>query len=184
MADKIVETAKAINADMIVMGTKGATNALERWLGTNSQSIMKKAECPVWIIPETAEIKHPIEIMYAADFKEDEITATHKIINISKALGASCRVIHVHENFTPNINHTMEATEATLKEEFKNEDVIFRHINRADVTKGLDKYIETHKPDILAMAIEEKSFFNKIFDTSITNHFVFGAKLPIITFKK
>ena len=122
--------------------------------------------------------------MYTADFKEDEIAASHKIADISKALDASCKVIHVHKYFTPNINHTVESIEASLKEEFEHENVLNRHINRSDIAKGLDKYDETHKPYVLAMAVEEKSLFNQIFDTSITNHFILGAKLPILTFKK
>jgi nucleotide-binding universal stress UspA family protein len=181
---KIVEVASSTNADMIVMGTKGATNAFDKWLGTVAQKVMHKAQCPVWIIPPTAVIKYPIEVMYAADFKEDEVSATHKIVDITRALGATCRVIHVHDYYEINPAHTVEATQKYLQDEFKGEDVIVRHITRKNITEGLDKYIETHKPDVLAVAVKEKSFFTKIFDTSLTNHFVFGAKLPIITFKK
>jgi nucleotide-binding universal stress UspA family protein len=184
IAVQILLTAKAITADMILMGTKGATNALDKWLGTNASKVMKKAECPVWIIPQKAQIKYPANIMYCADYGENEVAATHKVVNITKALGASCKVIHVHDYYDLNVGHSVEAMEVFLEDEFKHDDVVFRHVTRADITSGLDKYIDTHKPDVLALAVRDKSFFARIFEPSITNHFVFGANLPIITFKK
>ena len=47
ISEIIVETAKTVNADFIVMGTKGASNIIDSWLGTNAQNVMKSAECPV-----------------------------------------------------------------------------------------------------------------------------------------
>lgn len=49
---KIVETANAIKADAIVMGTKGATDLIDKWIGTNAQKVMNEADCPVFTIPK------------------------------------------------------------------------------------------------------------------------------------
>lgn len=182
--EQVMITAKAIKADFILMGTKGASNAIDKWLGTNASKVMKKAECPVWIIPQSAQLKYPASIMYCADYGENEVATTHKVVDITKALGASCRVIHVHDYYELNVGHAVEEMETFLEEEFKHDDVTFRHVTRADITSGLDKYIETHKPDVLALAIKDKSFFARVFEPSITNHFVFGANLPIIIFRK
>ena len=91
VADIIVETAQSVNADLIVMGTKGASNKIDKWLGTNAQSVMKAAECPVWIVPQNASIVAPKAIMYAADFEEDELAATHKVVEIAQNIQPSPR---------------------------------------------------------------------------------------------
>lgn len=184
VGDKINEIAKQINADCIVMGTKGASNAIDKWLGTHSQKVMKNAPCPVWIVPEDAAINYPQNILYAADFKEDEILATQKVLQFSKPLEATCRVIHVHDYFELNVSHGVRNMVHLLEDEFENEDVTFGHVDRADIIEGLETYIRTHKPDVLALAIHEKSFLSKIFDVSVTKHFVQEAKLPILTFRK
>jgi nucleotide-binding universal stress UspA family protein len=180
----IVEIANDKDVDMIVMSTHGASNTIEKWLGTTAQHVMQYANCPVFIIPETAPIKKPQNIIYAADFKENELAATHNIVDIAKELGAKCQVIHVHEHFEPNVGHTVEAITKELKDEFENENVSINHITRQNIIDGLEKYIETHQPDVLALAHHEKSFFGKIFEPSITNHFVLGAHLPILIFRK
>lgn len=184
VSDKIVDTANVVQADMIVMGTKGASDFLDRWLGTNAQKVMKNANCPVWIIPQKALIHYPQDFLYAADFQEDELLATHKIKELAEPFGARCKVVHVHEYFEPNIGHRIEETAHQLRDVFDDEDVSVKTLNRTNITEGLETYIRTHKPDVLALAIHGKSFFERIFDTSITKHFVQEAHLPILTFRK
>src|SRR5688572_6902760 len=45
--DKIVEAAEDVNADMIIMGTKGASGLEEVLLGSNTAAVMERAKCPV-----------------------------------------------------------------------------------------------------------------------------------------
>ncbi len=183
--EKIIETADTIQADMIVMGTKGANNLLDKWLGTHSQAVMKKANCPVWIIPKKATINFPKNILYAADFKEDEVVATQKVLGFCSPLGAKCKVVHVHDYFEINVDSSVQEMVKYLDDEFENvDDVSFINLNRANIIEGLKTYIKTHKPDVLAMAISEKSFFERLFDQSITKHFVQGSHLPMLIFKK
>jgi nucleotide-binding universal stress UspA family protein len=79
----------------------------------------------------------------------------------------------------------MEASIDELKEEFKDDDNVFvRNIKRDDVVEGLEAYIQTYKPDVLVLAVYEKSFFDKLFTQSVTNHFVYHADLPMLIFRK
>ena len=183
-AETIIEIAKTIKADMIVMGTQGASDMMDKWLGTHAQEVIKTAGCPVFTIPKKASIEYPQRIMYAADFKDDEIMALEKLLFMAKPLGASCKVVHIHENFEPNIGHIVEETIKELEEKFKNEDITIQQFNREDIIEGLEGYIKSYKPDILAMAIQEKSFLSNIFDTSVTRHFIQEGKLPMLTFRK
>lgn len=184
VSDKIVDTARALQADMIVMATKGATDFLDRWLGTNAQKVMKHSDCPVWIVPQKALIHFPQNFLYAADFQEDELLATHKIMEIAEPFGAKCKIVHVHDYFEMNVGHQIEATVHQLNEVFEEEDISVKSLHRANIIEGLETYIRRQKPDVLALAIHEKSLFDRIFDTSITKHFVQEAHLPILTFKK
>ncbi len=184
VSNKIVETARAMQADMIVMGTKGATDFLDRWLGTNAQKVMKNANCPVWIVPQKALIHYPQNFLYAADFQEDELLATHKVKELAEPFGAKCKVVHIHDYFEMNVGHQIEETAHQIDDVFDDDEVTVKTLHRANIIEGLETYIRTHKPDVLAMAIHDKSFFDRIFDTSITKHFVQEAHLPILTFRK
>jgi len=181
----ITEIAKDINADMIVMGTKGASNILEKWIGTTAQTVMKNAECPTWIIPQNTKITYPQKFLYAADLQEDEITATQKVMKFATPLQALCKVIHINDYFDVDINQEVKEKIDELKKEFKDDDHVFvRNIRRDDIIEGLEAYIKSYKPDVLALAVHEKSLLSKIFDQSVINHFVFEANLPMLIFRK
>lgn len=184
VSDVIIDVAKKMDVDLIVMATKGASNIMDKWFGTNAESVMESTTCPVWVIPENTPLILPQTIMYAADFKEDEVTATYKILAMAQPLGATCKVIHIHDYFELNARQTVKQTVAELKDEFQNFDISFKDLNREEIVKGLETYVHTHKPDVLALAVYEKSFFSKLFDSSITQHFIQEAKLPLLFFKK
>lgn len=183
-ADIILEVAKDIHADMIVMGTKGASNFLDKWLGTNTQKVVKETDCPVWVIPYKAKIEYPENILYAADFQEDEVIALHKLLWLTEPLNASCHIVHINDFFEVYSEAPSKDMVHFLNDEFEDEDITFQNINSEGVIAGLESYITRHKPNLLALAIHEKSFWSKIFDESITKHFVQEAKLPMLIFKK
>jgi len=183
-AETIAATAKALRVDFIVMGTRGASNIFDQWLGTHAQDVIKTAECPVFTIPKNAPIDFPQRILYAADFKEDETEATQKLLEITKPLGANLKVIHIHEEYEPNVGHIIEATIKELEIKFKNEEVSIQQLHRGDIIEGLETYIKTYQPEVLALAIHEKSFLANLFETSVSRHFIQDAKLPLLTFNK
>lgn len=184
VADIIIDTANTIKADFIVMGTKGASNILDTWLGTTSQKVTKMAECPVWIIPNKADIHFPSKVLYAAGLKEDEIVATHKVLEIIKPLDALCKVVHIHDYFEDNTNRDLQKKVDNLQNTFDNDsDISFKSVNDGDIIDGLENYIKSYKPDILALKIQHKSFWSKIFDASISKHFLQHANLPMLTFR-
>lgn len=184
-SDSIVKIAKSENVDFIMMGTKGASNILDRWLGTNAQNVIEMANCPVWVIPDNAPLNYPKIFMYAAGFKEDDIWATHKVLEIAKPLGATCRVIHIHDYYEAITNSIVKMKVSELNHEFEDEDQLtIQSINREEIYEGLKTYVRTHKPDVLALAIYHKSLLSKIFEKSISEHFVHEGNIPLLTFRK
>lgn len=184
-SDSIVKIAKSENVDLIMMGTKGVSNMLDKWLGTNAQNVLESASCPVWVIPDNAPLNYPKIFMYAADFKEDDILATHKVLEIAKPLGATCKVIHIHDYYEAITNLIVKAKVTELNLEFEDEEQVSIHnINREEVYEGLKTYVRKHKPDVLALAVYHKSFLSKIFEKSISEHFVQEGNIPLLTFRK
>ena len=184
-SNSIVKIAQSERVDLIMMGTKGVSNMLDKWLGTNAQNVLEAAGCPVWVIPENSPLDYPKVFTYAADFREDDILATHKVLEIARPLGATCKVIHIHDYYEPISNRTVKEIVTELNYEFvEDDDVSIKNIDQQEVYDGLKTYVKTHKPDVLALAVYHKSFLSKIFDRSITEHFVQEGNIPLLTFRK
>jgi nucleotide-binding universal stress UspA family protein len=184
VAEKIIDVAKQIKANMIVMGTKGITNAFDKWIGNVAQKVKTLAEIPLWVIPEKAHLDYPKAILYASDFVGNEEEALKILFEVARPLDAKCDVIHIHEKYELNVGHQIEAMVSFLEDTFENEKATFGTYNCDDIIEGLEKYINIHKPDVLAMATHEKSFIDKLFEKSVSKHFIQEAKLPILCFKK
>lgn len=185
ITDSIIRIAHDKKADLIIIGTQGISNILDQWLGTNAQNVIESAECPVLVIPENAKLNFPKVIMYAADFKEDDVLATHKVLAVAKPLGAMCRVIHIHDYYEVITNQFVKEKVMELRYEFEeDDDVSVKNINREEIYNGLKTYVRTHKPDILALAIYEKSFLKKFFERSIIDHYVQTGDIPLLIFRK
>ena len=118
------------------MGTKGASNILTKWMGTNAQKVMKISECPVWIIPDNIPIKFPHKVIYAADFKEDKFLATLNVLQIFEPLSVTCKFIYIHDFLSLKSGSMVKELMGSLRQGFENENVLMRNINRTDTTEG------------------------------------------------
>jgi len=73
VTDVILETAKKIEADLIVMSTDGRDGFLDTLRGSHSERVLRQAPCPVLAIPESAYIGARLEKAEHADwYKERE----------------------------------------------------------------------------------------------------------------
>lgn len=180
----IVEVSKRFKVDMIVMGTKGVSNVFDKWMGSNAENVIKSAECPVWIVPINSPLTVPQVFIYAADLQEDEVSATKTLLEFSVPLGASCKVIHIQAYFDNEVMLKSAETMADLSKEFEGNNITFKDLNRKEVVQGIETYSKNQKPDVLALAVYNKTIFSNLFNSSITKHFVEESKIPILIFKK
>ncbi len=102
---------------------------------------------------------------------------------MAKPLEANCKVVHIHDYFEENTAKIIERKVNNLQYAFDEENVTFKNVNYVDIIQGLENYIGSYKPDVLALAVHEKSFLSKIFDASVSKHFIQEAKLPMFTFR-
>lgn len=184
ISEKIIEIAKSTKASLIIMGTKGVSDNFDRWIGTTAQKVMKIAECPVWIIPEKASIDFPKKFVYAADFQKDELSTKHKILNIIKYFDAKCNVIHIMESWENTKDKNVEISIEPLYKNIENDNIEIVNTKGKDTIDGLKSYLKANPADVLILAHYEKPFLSKIFETSITKHFVQNATLPILVISK
>ncbi len=184
VAENIVSKALEINADYIVMGTKGTSNFEKNWLGTNTHQVMNTANCPVWIIPQNSNIVLPKKALYLADLQEDEVVQTQKISNIMQPFNTKCKVVHIHKHFEMNVALGNEYKLTKLKDEFSYKDDSIKNLNHGDILDGLEVYIKNQRPHVLALGVNERSFVSKILNPEVTKQFAQQGNLPLVTFRK
>jgi nucleotide-binding universal stress UspA family protein len=179
--EAIVSVAKAHHADLIIVGTHGATGL--KLFGSTTSELIFKAETPVLAIPPRFHYKKIETIVYATDFR-NTANELRCIVPIAKLLKATIEVL--------NLDHGLSSTKPILETKDLVKQVSFKKIkvivqkdkHGLTIVELLQRYIKSHRPDVIVMFPEERSLFDKLFVRSKTEELVYQIKLPLLTFLK
>jgi nucleotide-binding universal stress UspA family protein len=188
VSDALAAFAKKTKADLVAMGTKGATGLKKIVFGSNTSSFIGKSPCPLLVVPPNFEATSFKKVGYASDLtnlsKECSLLA-----DFFRYMKVSIDIVHVHPVFPEIVNLAAFDTQnelSKIKREtmFYDFNIVFQKTDASnEVLEGMQLYVETHKPDMLAIFTVKRSFWDKFFDPSITEEIVFAIHKPIVIFQ-
>ncbi|MCP3932104.1 MAG: universal stress protein [Bacteroidetes bacterium] len=169
--------------DIVVMGTQGEHNMLEKMFGSVSSSVIRKTDCPVIVIPEEANFKDIHTIAYATDLSTED---PYHIWKVAKMLSVFNPVLHcVHVDTGKMEEGQMKMAE--LKEFFENRDpslqITFNEVIGDDVTEVLDDFVQTKDVNLLTMFSPHRSMLESFFHKSQTRRMAFQCQVPLLILK-
>jgi nucleotide-binding universal stress UspA family protein len=99
-ARTIVERARGMSADLVVMGTHGRSG-VERWvLGSVAEKVLRKAHCPVFTVPPSSTPAAKGDprfrrILCPVDFSRPSLEAVKHALSLAEAAKARLTLLHV-----------------------------------------------------------------------------------------
>jgi nucleotide-binding universal stress UspA family protein len=170
------------DADMIIMGTTGATGLKRVLLGSNAAALINEATVPVVAVPASAQYKPVKRIVYASDLKhtEEEIKT---IALFAQLLKAQIDVIHVTQKKSADLPDA-KAMAKELQTMARYKKVTFHIVKSGNVARAIDAYIRKHKADMLATFTHKLDFFEKLFGKGITRKLAYHIRVPMLAFNK
>lgn len=179
--DGIVMTAKETEADLIVMGTKGAGNRLDAFFGSNTYSTIRKSKAPVLAIPDGATFKPFNKILFAADFKYIEALHGLDVIKaITAQFKAKVEILHVGHGWSElNTQQTKEA--AAIVEYFGHTEHSYHFTKEeVEVEDAIDDHLEEHGNELLVLIARKHHFPGSLFKKKVTRRTVMHTDLPLL----
>jgi nucleotide-binding universal stress UspA family protein len=181
----IIKTASDIDADLIIMGTHGASGFREFFIGSSAQKVVKIASCPVLTIPtkrkwvEFKKILFPIRPIAGAiekyDFLRKIITNTYASINLLV-------LAHTYNDEEKMLlqNLVKELKTKTVKDKIKVSGTLKVGEKMPQAVLKMSKYVD---PDVIVLTssldCDLKQFFIGSFEQHIVNH----ATVPVLSIK-
>ncbi|MFX0558640.1 universal stress protein [Maribacter sp. CXY002] len=183
--DGIQQTALKVEADLIVVGTKGASAIREFFLGSTTKGLFKKAPCTVMAVPPEFNPKKIKTIVYASDFEQADVFAIRKLVKIATSFDAKIRIIHIATDPENSGYEQMQWFREMLQEKTPYAKMEFDLIFSDNVLKELQSYVEDSKIDLLAM-LERKNhtFFEKHIKPDLVKQLVSETKVPLMSFNE
>ena len=175
--EEIRDLVRSGNYEMVVMGTRGEHNRVEKALGSITTFTMMNAGCPVLAIPDDATWQDIDYIAFATDFLPHEQQAVAQLMDFADKVAAE--VFFVHVETKPNIG-TMQDYVTLSNYPYKFTD--FAIVNSPTVMDGIDKFIKEKHIDLLALYIPKRRLWERLFHSSFTKRMAFHSKTPLLVF--
>lgn len=181
ISDEITQFAEENKYDLIVMGTKGERDALEKMLGSVTTDIMKRATCPILAVPSDSTYHKVDHIAFATDFAKQEDEVINQIYSFSQALGAKVYFVHAAKSEREMmLENEVDMTEYDSDYGY----VDFTIAEGKDLEHALDNYIKAKNIDVLVMFMPRRKLWERLFHSSFTKQMTFHTSTPLLIVKE
>lgn len=183
--DTILNTAYDNAADLIIMGTQGASGLKKILIGTVAGRIIERTKIPVIFIPEKYELAELHEIVFTTINLNDDLHHIERAVEFARIFGASLKLVHLHTDI-----YNMEETERKeaaftdfkqrIMQTMDYEKIQFRMIRMASATEGMEELHKKVPYDMLVMVRRKRSFLEKLFLESFTRNMAYTTTRPLL----
>lgn len=184
--EEIINTAKELEADLIVMGSRGANGIKGFLLGSNTEKVVRTSEIPVLVIKSEIKSFNPKTIVFASDFKEENLKSYFKTAEFARLFNAELKLIYVNIP-TLNFKSTLEIREqmrvflSSAKIPYKSENINI--YSDYEVESGIINAAHDLRADIIAIPTHGRKGFNKLLSGSIGEEVANTSDIPVLTIK-
>ncbi len=177
------EVAEENDANLIVMGSHGASGVKEMLIGSNTEKVVRSSNIPVLVIKENESELNFNRVVFACDFMSENITPYQRIISFFEANNIKPHFLMI--NTPNNFKSTHVANE--LINEFMNklaiQDFEYTIYNDTDVESGILNFTNNFGADLIAMGTHGRTGFSRLLNGSISEDLVNHSPLSVLTFK-
>jgi nucleotide-binding universal stress UspA family protein len=183
---EVSEIAQQVNADLIVIGSRGHSEHDGIFTGSNTEKVVRYSETPVLVVktkPESVDFKTSV---LATDFSEKSINAVKKALKVLNNLSHKVTLLYVNTPNTDFLNTDEIEEKVSLFFEvskLKREDLNIDFTTDYDVEDGVLNYVKRTDTEVIAMITNGRKGLSHLFGGSISEDIVNHAKLPVVTFK-
>lgn len=182
--DGIMDYAKKYEADIIVMGSHGASGLQEFFIGSNTEKVVRNSDIPVLVIKNRHEAFALNNFVYATDFEDDNHTAFKQAVAFAKDSNVTLHMLYVN---TPNNFKTTHDIEEQMKafmaKESGFDDFTLNIYNDTKVESGILHFAEMVNAGIIGIATHGRKGLAHFLNGSLSEGLVNHAQRPVITFK-
>ena len=193
---QILEYADRIDADVIVMGTKGLTGLEGLVIGSVTERVVRAAKHPVLSVREPAPERPKIErVLISTDLSEAAAAGVELGVSLAETFGAEIHLLYVVELFSYEPEkveafiHPEEFQQVSekLKEamgEVSTAATVHKHVIKGlDVASRIAEFAEEIKADLLVMSTHGRTGLARLLLGSVTEKVLKISPVPVLTIR-
>ncbi len=181
----ILEKAKVVDPDLILVGMKGSNPVREFLMGSTASGLIEKSEFPVVTVPPNIDEYQINSIVYATAFEEADIIAVEKILDFTKAFNASLKLIHISTKDEYAGQDQLQWFREMLESRIGQVDLPIDVRTSEDVFQALNDYLDEEKPDMMVMLERENHhLISNLWHRDLVKRMKLEIDIPLMSFHK
>jgi len=184
---EVSEVAKEKGADLIIMGSHGASGIKEVLVGSNTEKVVRHSNIPVLVVKHSPILMEFEDVVFACDFSEE---AVKPYLNASKMFDALNSRMHlVYVNLPDNRFRSSAEMEKRVADFLKAADgnidrmKSVTYVNDYSIEQGILNFSNIIGADLVAVATHGRRGLAHFFEGSISEDIANHSTLPVMTFK-
>jgi nucleotide-binding universal stress UspA family protein len=180
---KIKELAKRLDADLVITGAKGCTDAEEFFIGSLTDKVIRSMPCPVITTKEVIDEDAFKNIVYATDLVEEHVPLMNLLMRLQDLFDSQIHIVKINtrKKFKNDIETKIELEK--LADKYRLKDYTLSIYNHEDEEYGIVYFADEKQADLIAIGVHEKSGFRRLINggsliDEVSNH----TFRPILTY--
>ena len=184
---EVNDVANKHEANLIIMGSHGASGVKEVLVGSNTEKVVRHADVPVLVIKHNPILLDFENGVFASDFSEEAIAPYLNARKTFKKLGAKMHLVYVNApdgNFKSSTEIDKRVSLFLKKADGDLDNLDNVHIvSDYSIEKGILNFANTIGADLIAVATHGRKGLAHFFEGSISEDIANHSTLPVMTFK-
>ncbi|XLS27383.1 universal stress protein [Flavobacteriaceae bacterium M23B6Z8] len=184
LTDVIEEIGKEKQADLVVMGTKGASGIKELFLGSNTARVISTSTFSLIVVPETAIYEPFKEISFLTDYDYYfERSELKPLLDLLHQTGAELHVVHVLEK-GDTLSKEKDLVRKHLHDLIKPIKVAYHLLTDKSLERAATLFIQSRNVELLCMVTKKHSFLDRLFKKLNTRDMSLHSKTPMLVLRR
>lgn len=168
--------------DLVVMGTKGATGAVEFFLGSNTEKVIRTAPCAVLAVPESARSFEWKQVLVPTTLRPDQVRAFEWLAEWQAYFPFEVSVLYLNDPLGLVSNDAIEekANEMTTAAGLRKCTVLIGGNTFNEELAILEVARERHI-DVIAMGTHQRQGLSHLLFGSLTEDMANHSDIPVLS---
>lgn len=172
-----------VQANWIVMGSKGASGLREVFIGSNAERMVRHANCPVFIIKGETHLKDIKSMAFTSDLSQEQDLIVDHAKDLQKMLGLNMHVVKVKTPYNWLDEEQAKKHLEHFAERNYLEDYTLSTVDADFADEGAVKFANDVNAGLIVLGTHGKKGIAHVIGGSIAEDIVNESEIPILVYK-
>lgn len=181
--ESISRTIVEHEVDLVVMGTQGSSGLEEIFVGSNTEKVVRRAQCPVLAVKEPVHADAIKNIVLATNLRDDHQELFTELTKLQQLFDATIHIVRINTPSDFENDRYYRSEMEKFAKEYGIANYTLNVYNDSDEEDGIIYFAEQISADLIAMGTHGRSGISRLLSGSIAEDVVNHSKRPVWTFK-